>query len=260
MAEHEDRYIGARDLTRWTTPVGRFLVKWVRALVGWIGPHLALLLILVIGGGLAVTLTVLSTEVYEAVVESDGVAALDRPALQTAIAVRSPGLDAAVTAFTNLGGPVGMPILAGTATAILAFTRRSWTPVILMVTAVAGSLLMTVAGKTAVGRVRPPLDSAVPPLEHSPSFPSGHSLNSIVIAGVVAYLLVLRQRRKRTRALTIATALLFAVAMGLSRVYLGHHWLTDVVVAWTLGLAWLAMVLTIHRLLLTFLARRRHPG
>ena len=51
--------------------------------------------------------------------------------------------------------------------------------------------------------------------------------------------------------LTLAVAGLFALAMGLSRVFLGHHWLTDVLVAWTLGLAWLAVVVTAHRLFLT---------
>jgi undecaprenyl-diphosphatase len=39
--------------------------------------------------------------------------------------------------------------------------------------------------------------------------------------------------------------------MGLTRVYLGHHWLTDVLVAWLLALAWLAVVITAHRLYLT---------
>ena len=102
-----------------------------------------------------------------------------------------------------------------------------------------------------MGRTRPPLADAVPPFESSPSFPSGHSLNSVVIAGLVAYLLVRRQQRRRTRTLTLALAGLFAVAMGVSRVFLGHHWLTDVLVAWTLGLAWLAVVITAHRLFLT---------
>jgi membrane-associated phospholipid phosphatase len=49
--------------------------------------------------------------------------------------------------------------------------------------------------------------------------------------------------------LTVVLASTFAAAMGLSRVYLGHHWFTDVLVAWTLGLAWLAVVITAHRLL-----------
>jgi len=144
-----------------------------------------------------------------------------------------------------------MAVLATVVTVVLALLWRSRTPLVLMVIAVAGSLSMTTVGKAVVGRARPPLADAVPPFESSPSFPSGHSLNSVVIAGLVAYLLVRRQQRKRTRALTVAVAGLFAVAMGLSRVFLGHHWLTDVLVAWTLGLAWLAVVITAHRLFLT---------
>jgi membrane-associated phospholipid phosphatase len=46
--------------------------------------------------------------------------------------------------------------------------------------------------------------------------------------------------------------------MGLSRVFLGHHWLTDVIFAWLLGAAWLALVITSHRLFLTI--RRAEPS
>jgi membrane-associated phospholipid phosphatase len=259
MPAHQDQYVGPRDLTRWESPIGRLLVRFVRPLARWAGPHGALLLLIGIGGGIAAALTAVSAEVYEAVVESDGVAALDRPVLDLAVSLRQDWLNAFITGYTNIGGPIGMPILAVSIMVFLAVSRRSWSPVILLPAAAFGSLLMTVAGKDAIGRLRPPVELAVPPYESSPSFPSGHSLNALVIAGVVAYLLVLRQHRKRTRALTIALAILFAVTMGLSRVYLGHHWLTDVLVAWTLGIAWLAVVITVHRLFLTFRLHRAAP-
>ncbi|MFJ6000672.1 phosphatase PAP2 family protein [Arthrobacter sp. NPDC092385] len=256
MPAHQDQYVGPRDLTRWSSPLGRLLVRCVRPLARWVGPHTALLLIIAIGGGIAAALTAASAEVYESVVEADGVAALDRPALDLAVSLRQDWLNAFITGYTNIGGPIGMPILAVGVMVLLAARRRSWTPVILIPAAAFGSLLMTVAGKDAIGRLRPPIELAVPPYESSPSFPSGHSLNALVIAGIVAYLLVLRQQRKRTRALTITLAVLFAATMGLSRVYLGHHWLTDVLVAWTLGIAWLALVITAHRLFLTFRLHR----
>jgi membrane-associated phospholipid phosphatase len=251
-----DHRVGRRDLTRWTSPAGRLLVRLLAPLARRLGPHAALLLLIGVGGGVAALLTAASAEVYESVVEADGVAALDRPALDLAVSLRQDDLNALVTAYTNIGGPIGMPVLAVTVMVVLAVARRSWTPVILLPAAAFGSLLMTVAGKDLFGRLRPPMDLAVPPYESSPSFPSGHSLNALVIAGVVAYLLVLRQHRKRTRTVTIVCAALFAVTMGLSRVFLGHHWLTDVLVAWTLGVAWLAVVITAHRLFLTFRLHR----
>jgi undecaprenyl-diphosphatase len=51
--------------------------------------------------------------------------------------------------------------------------------------------------------------------------------------------------------LTVAAALGWAISIGLSRVFLGHHWLTDVMFGWLVGLAWLSVVITAHRLFLT---------
>lgn len=243
-----------RRLTQWRTLGGRWLARqWVAA-ARVLTAHGALALTAVIGIVAVLALTLAAGGVYDAVEESDGIAGLDRPALDWALSARSPGVDAAVTFFTHLGGPLGMTLIASAVTAVLVARWRSWTPLVLMLITVAGSLGATVVGKTAVGRLRPPLADAVPPYESSPSFPSGHALNSTAIAGMVAYLVLLHVQTRLARVVTVVLAAAWAVGIGWSRVYLGHHWLTDVMVGWLIGLAWLAFVVLAHRLFLT--ARR----
>ncbi len=160
-----------------------------------------------------------------------------------------------MTWFTQTAGPIGMPIVGTVATVLIAVYARRMTPVILTVVAGAGSLAMTIAVKGLVGRNRPPLAEAVPPFESSASFPSGHSLNAIVIIGIVVYSLVLALKTRWARILTIVVGSVYAIAVGLSRVYLGHHWLSDVIGAWLLGLAWLLVVIVAHRIARQYAAR-----
>jgi undecaprenyl-diphosphatase len=166
------------------------------------------------------------------------------------VAHRSPGLDAAVTLFTNIGGTTILPILVTIVVCGLAWWWRSWTPIVLMAVAAAGSVAMTEAGKDLAGRARPPTALAVPPYESSPSFPSGHTLNSTVIAIVLAYLVLLHVESRLGRMVTVALLVVYALAIGLSRVFLGHHWFTDVVAGFVAGTAWALVVILAHRLLL----------
>lgn len=221
-------------------------------IVNWLGrttsAHLVLVLTAVIGVAIVSSLTVAGAEIYDAVSEKDGVARWDRPVLDLALAWRTPRLDTVLTWFTHLGGPLGMTVIASVITALMVWRWRSRTPLILMVIAVAGSLTITSVGKQLFARMRPPLRDAVPPFESSPSFPSGHALNSTVIAGLVAFLIWTHLVRGLARAVTVLAAFAWAVTIGLSRVFLGHHWLTDVMFGWLIGLAWLGVVLTAHRL------------
>ncbi|MGQ7295937.1 phosphatase PAP2 family protein [Quadrisphaera sp. KR29] len=255
----EGDFVGGRDLTRWPSALGRALHAAAVRAQRWLAPHQVWALTLAVGLAVTAAATALAAAVYDAVVEGDGVTGLDQPALELAMAHRSAGLDTAVTAYTDVGGPVGMPVLAATTAVVLAIALRRWTPLTLVVTTMLGSLALTVAGKASIGRARPPLADAVPPYEHSFSFPSGHTLNATAFAGVVAYLLLRRLRAAWARRLTVVVAVLFALTMGLSRIFLGHHWFTDVLAAWVLGLAWLGVVITGHRLYLT-LRRRHHPA
>ncbi|KRF35717.1 phosphatase PAP2 family protein [Terrabacter sp. Soil810] len=263
-----DDTIGARDLTAWHTRFGRWLVDVFAALARasspaarrvarWSSAHLAFVVFAAVALVVMVVLVEGIETVYEGVVGRDGLTAIDQPVLDAAITLRSPGLDSAVTAFTDIGGPIGMPILALVAVAIITWRRRRWTPIVLTLIAAAGSLAMTIVGKNVVDRARPPASLAVPPLEVSPSFPSGHTLNATVLTTVVVYLVLIETTAAWQRTVAVSLGTLFVLAMGLSRVFLGHHWLTDVLAGWLIGLAWALAVITAHRLWLTL---RERPG
>jgi undecaprenyl-diphosphatase len=256
----DDRFVGARDLTHWYTPLGRLLARFAHWVSERLGPNAALIITLVIGMSAVIILSLVAADVYDAVTDKDGVAGLDLPILNAAIQLRSPALNAFAIGYTDIAGTIGMPIIAVTAILILAIARRSWTPVILIVAAGTGSLLMTIAGKDLIGRNRPPLTDAVPPYEYSPSFPSGHTLNAVVVVGIIAYLLILRRHSVHARVLLICGAGFYAFTVGLSRMYLGHHWFTDVLAAWALGAAWLTLIITAHRLYLTVRRRREQAA
>ncbi len=251
-----DRYLGETDLTHWFTPAGRVLAAGSRRVSDFFGPYLTLVVTILIGAGIAFVLSLLAVAVYDAVADADGVAGLDRPLLDFALTLRSPVADAVITGYTDIAGTIGMPTIAVVSMIILAVHRKSWTPVVLIVAAGGGSLLMTVAGKELINRQRPPLSDAVPPFEYSPSFPSGHTLNAVVVIGIIAYLLILRRHTRRARVALAVGAAVFAITVGLSRVFLGHHWFTDVLAGWMLGAAWLAIIITAHRLYLTTRKRR----
>jgi undecaprenyl-diphosphatase len=222
----------------------------LRPLARYLSTHAALAVTASVGALVILGLTAASAWVYDAVAEKDGISGPDRPTLDHVIALRTPLANQLFTVFTHLGGPLYMTLIASAVTLLMVWLWRSLTPLILMIIAVAGSLTFTKVGKAIVGRPRPPLSDAVPPYEHAFSFPSGHTLNSTVIAGMVAYLVASRLTSRLGIALCVVLAVAWAVAMGFSRIFLGHHWLTDVIFAWFLGLAWLALLITAHRMFL----------
>ncbi len=252
--DHDTR-VGRYDLTHWYTPAGRAAARLFTGVGRRLGAHPALALTLLLGIGAAFLASFLVSRVYDAVTERDGVAALDVPLLHAAMRLRSPAVDGIAAGVAYVFGPVGMPLMAVAAILVLSLRRRSLTPVLLIGASGIGSLLMTIAGKDIIGRHRPRLSDAVPPFEYSPSFPSGHTLNATVIAGIVGYLIWLRRHAIAAKIAALAVPVVIAVTVGLTRILLGAHWFTDVLAGWLLGAAWLALVVTAHRLYLT---ARRH--
>lgn len=106
-----------------------------------------------------------------------------------------------------------------------------WTAIVMVTTAVLTDLL-----KVAVGRGRPRFDDPITTLT-SFSFPSGHSSSIAAAAGVTVVLTRMLVRRRGLRRVLITIALVIAVLVGLDRLLLGVHNLSDVLAGWSLGIA-----------------------
>jgi undecaprenyl-diphosphatase len=143
-----------------------------------------------------------------------------------------------VKAVTWLGSDGVLWAVVGVAALILAIRRRWRLAVYLLVTA-AGALVLDPVLKSLVGRLRPVVAH---PIAHGTgdSFPSGHSLGSIVCYGAVL-LVFLPAARGRWRTAFITVTVTLVALIGVSRILLGVHYLSDVIGGWAIGITWLGI-------------------
>lgn len=153
---------------------------------------------------------------------------------------RDPSLESVVRGFTSLGLAGVLGPLAACCAGAMAWARRSFAPILTVAAAIATATGASTALKRLFDRPRPPYELAIPPFEHTASFPSGHTLNAAIIAGVLAWTM--------GRRWAYAAAVIFAASMGASRVWLGHHWLSDVCASWCLGILIVAVLERFARL------------
>ncbi len=106
----------------------------------------------------------------------------------------------------------------------------------------AGSVALTIGLKQLVARNRPARIDLLGAIDHSYSFLSGHTLNSAVFIAVAAYLVTRPYRHPVTQPAIVFIAVLLEAGIGLSRLYLGYHWASDVLASWLVALAWLSVV------------------
>lgn len=115
---------------------------------------------------------------------------------------------------------------------------------LIVVGSLSGYVLMAVL-KLLFGRDRPPIDDRLIDVGGA-SFPSGHAMMSTVVYGLTAVVVYRVYPRVRERALALLWLPVLTVLIGISRVYLGVHWASDVFFGWVFGVIWVAVCLFGH--------------
>lgn len=218
--------------------IGRRCQAWL----SWLGHHElpALLCVMVISGG-----AWLFVELAEAVMEGETrrldtalLLALRNPA-DPADPLGPPWLEEMGRDFSALGSAGVLVLLTLGVLGYLLLARRLRTALFTAV-AVPGGMLLSLMLKTGFERPRPEL---VPhgTIVYTTSFPSSHAMMSALVYLTLAALLSRTQPQWQLKAYLLLMAMLLSVLVGISRVYLGVHWPSDVLAGWTAGAAWAAL-------------------
>ncbi len=145
-------------------------------------------------------------------------------------------IDNVMLNITYLGDPEFVVVLVTISFSLLLWYKRYWAARILFLTCL-GAVILNQGLKLVFVRPRPQLWSQLI-VEHTYSYPSGHALGSAVLYGFLAVLVVREYPRYRMGIYSIT--ILLVAAIGLSRLYLGVHYPTDIIAGYAVGIPWLS--------------------
>ncbi|MFN0241364.1 MAG: phosphatase PAP2 family protein [Planctomycetota bacterium] len=228
----------------WRTPLD---------LLFWLGRHelATLLMLAAVAGGVWAFLE-LASEVgeHDTHAVDERLLLLLRNPVDASDPLGPPWFEEVMRDFTALGG-IGVQVVIVAATCVFLAIQRKRHAVVLLVASVGGALALSLLLKHGYDRPRPDL---VPhgSIVMTSSFPSGHSMLSAATYLTLGALVARVLPGRRMKAFVILFAALLAGLAGVSRVYLGVHWPTDVVAGWTLGATWAVLCWLVAR----FLQRR----
>ncbi|MCX4759872.1 phosphatase PAP2 family protein [Streptomyces sp. NBC_01275] len=178
-------------------------------------------------------------------VEWDPLVSLDGDVARTTHrwAVADPDLTHVCRVLTDwVWDPLTMRLLGAAVAVWLVWRRRArWTALWLIATVTLGTLVQQ-GLKAAIGRARPhwpdPVDSA-----HYAAFPSGHAMTATVMCGLLLWLLHRHGTSRAVWGTAVAAAAVSVAGVGLTRIWLGVHWPSDVLGGWLLGALLVALAI-----------------
>jgi len=160
----------------------------------------------------------------------------DQLAVLWASQYRTTFLDEIAVTLSTLGGLITVLLICGIYCVRL-LRSKSYHQVAFICLAIFGSSAIGWGLKSLIQRPRPNVVEAMVQ-SYGASFPSAHSIYSIVIAYVLLFIF---QKQTHSKVILILIGL-WPVCMGLSRIYLGVHYPTDVLAGWSVGLMWIALL------------------
>jgi undecaprenyl-diphosphatase len=181
-------------------------------------------------------------EIAEDVVEGDTITLIDVQLAHWFRAHATPGFTDAMLFITHWNGIVGSSVM-GALLALWFWRRKAHYWLVVVLVSVPGGMLLNVALKHVFRRARPSLEDPLLTLT-TYSFPSGHTAAATVFYGLLACYLLRRVDGWPARAAILAACCLMVGLVALSRMYLGVHYLSDVLAATLEGAAWLATCIT----------------
>ncbi|HEY4129231.1 MAG TPA: phosphatase PAP2 family protein [Gemmatimonadaceae bacterium] len=147
-------------------------------------------------------------------------------------------------AISQAGSPTTMGVIAVIGVITLAIQRRR-TLIVTWIAAFCGGAILENVLKVVVGRTRPTY-GAVYLTDKSLSFPSGHAMMAMLGLGMLVYILIVtRAIRGWIRVVVIVIASMCVMLVGLSRIYIGVHYPSDVLGGFTAGFAWLGVCVSV---------------
>jgi len=147
--------------------------------------------------------------------------------------------------LTAIGGPTVLGLVVVVVTGFLVLQTRYRTAIVAAATFFSGELL-NAAMKHVFNRPRP---SVVPHLRvvYTTSFPSGHAMESAIVYLTLAAILMRASQSRATKIYILGVAVLLTTLVGISRVYLGVHYPTDVLGGWVVGFTWASICWQVAR-------------
>jgi len=231
---------------------------WAARHAGPLGPYAPMVLVLILGGAAAIGAGYLFVELAEEARLTTSIVYRADQAVQAWFGhVRQPAVTVILLAATSIGGAAGLATLVSAVTALLLARRERASAIFVVVTAGVGALL-NLGLKLIFARARPDLASAIAEARWY-SFPSGHAMSSFITFGALAYLVLRQPWRWVARSAGLAVAMTMVLLVGLSRVYLGVHWASDIAGGWSAGTVWLISAVAAFEMLLRLRGEKVAP-